>query len=272
MQLLATLNSCAKINLFLRVVGKREDGYHLLQSLFASLRLSDTISVHETEGEHQVMVEGAHIEDNIVSKVLEYFDRDFGLKHPLKFMIKKHIPLGAGLGGSSTNAAAAILFMNEYLSLNLSEQSLRNIAVKFGADVPYFCAPQPAIVTGIGEQIDPVSLGINLPILLVYPGFEIASSACYKMGFATLKEALPYESITKEIYYGSNDLEENAVKLYPELASLIQEMQQCKGCVVARMTGSGSAFFGIFENISDLTQARDKFEPRFWTYTEILTI
>lgn len=273
MKPIVNLSSCAKINLFLRIVGKQEDGYHLLQSFFAPLKLSDVISVYETqEDKHIVLVEGAKIEHNIVTNVLDYFDKEFGLKRALKFIIEKRIPISAGLGGSSTNAAAVIMFLNKYLRLNLSKQALLDIAVKFGADVPYFCEPRPAMVTGIGEIINPVILGINLPVLLVYPGFEISSSACYKIGFAKFRPALPYESIVKEIYNGSNDLEENAVRLYPELAILIQKMKQSSGCIAARLTGSGSAFFGIFKDEAMLLSAQREFAQQFWTYSEILAI
>lgn len=265
-------DSLAKINLFLHVVGKRQDGYHLLESLFAPLHLSDTIVISESD-DVSCTVDGADIEDNIVIKAANLLKSDFGIKVGCKIHIAKNIPIGAGLGGGSSNAATVLKMLNALWKLNLTQEQLEKYALKLGADVPFFIGCRPAFLEGVGEKITSVNLGIELPILLINPNVHVSTKEVFQKGFSEFTPNLEAKADQKKlIFTGHNDLYANACLIAPEIKDVIDFLQKQSGIKVARMSGAGSTCFGIFEKSTDVSKARSNIKHNWWSHTDLLAL
>ena len=274
--------SPAKINLFLNVVGKRNDGYHLLESLFIPLKLVDKLSVHLSETlevklkYNKRLVSNKKIDDNIVLRVAEKLKDEFNVTSGAKFIIKKNIPLSAGLGGGSSNAAVALDLLCKLWQIDLSYKEKVDFLTPLGADIPFFIKKVPAIIKGIGEKVFPIIVNKKLFMLLVNPNFAISTEEVYKMGFQNYSVKLKHKSpryIGNLILDGKNDLEANAKKIKPPLTKLLNEIKLKSGCLVARLSGSGATCFGLFEDEEKLESAYKYFEKlNFWVYSEIIDI
>ena len=243
----------AKINRFLHIVGQRKDGYHLLQSVFQLLDLHDDIYltastdglVHRPKGAANVPPE----EDLVVraAKLLqEYTHTNQGCT----IQVEKHIPMGAGLGGGSSDAAATLWGLNELWNLQLSRQELMNLGVKLGADVPFFLFGQNAFVEGIGELLQPISLPESC-FLLVYPKVHIPTVDIFKDPNLTRNH--PTVTISDFIdspnldQFGNNDCEEVVIQKYQEVAAVLNWLRQQAPQSSPRMSGSGSSVFVALE-------------------------
>ncbi len=272
-------DSPAKINLFLHVVGKRQDGFHLLESLFAPLHLSDTIVVSEYD-DVSCTVDGADIEDNIVIKAANLLKTDFRIKIGCKIHIAKNIPIGAGLGGGSSNAATVLKMLNELWKLNLTYNQLEKYAIKLGADVPFFIGCKTAFLEGIGEKITPMTLGVELPILLINPNLHVSTKEVFQRGFSEfsiscrgLTTISSLESNLKcLITEGHNDLYDNACEIAPQIKDVIKFLKNQKGVKIARMSGAGSTCFGVFENIKSLHNVQNQVPKNWWSHADLLAL
>ena len=184
MQLLAP----AKINLFLQVVGRREDGYHLLHSLFCCVGLYDTLDISLTEAENRILCDSKLVpadERNLALKAALVFNGALSRKTSrapsnVSIRLTKNIPVGAGLGGGSSDAAAVLLGLNQYYDGALSRDQLGELALGLGVDVPFFIHRHPSLVSGIGEHITPCPGVPPLGVVLIYPGFGISTSEVFK--------------------------------------------------------------------------------------------
>jgi len=260
--------SPAKINLFLHVVGRREDGFHLLESLFAPLQLADTITITESEV-ISCTVDGAEITDNIVVKAAELLRNDFGISEGCKIHITKKIPIGAGLGGGSSNAATVLKMLNDFWALELSQEQLEGYAIKLGADVPFFIRCKPAFLQGIGEKITPVKLGIELPILLINPNIHVSTKEVFQKGFSKYTPELDQNAdMQKLVFEGHNDLYENACAIAPEVSEVIEFLQKQPGIKFARMSGAGSTCFGVFDRTESVYNAQKQVPKNWWSYVD----
>lgn len=245
----------AKLNTFLLVVGKRQDGYHLLQSHFALLDLHDTMLIEEAEA-FEIITPGTAIETNICTRVYQYFKQLKPNLPNLKITIHKNIPMGGGLGGGSSNAASLIKHINKHYNFMLTQDQLIDIALKFGADVPFFIGAQNAIVEGIGEIIKPIDFGLKLHLLLVNPGAEVSTSSVFKRGFTGYSNKVTdLHELETMVINGKNDLEANAIAEAPQIFSTLQLLRDFEGCLSARMSGSGASCFALFNNPEYLKQA-----------------
>jgi 4-diphosphocytidyl-2-C-methyl-D-erythritol kinase len=296
-----TYFSPAKLNLFLNITGKVQDGirkgYHLIESLFTTVpNLEDEITVEETEGDYSIVImqnaQGEEIGNygqnntayKAIVKMRQTFTHHAGAH--VKVTIKKHIPNGAGLGGSSTNAGTVIKVLAEmwslehYFSPKELGQIFSEIGFSIGADVPYFLNPRTALVCGIGEIIQPLKqrLGMHLHTLIIYPGFELSSMAVYKVAPITtfsLPIANGIEVIREQVLYGRNQLCDNATLLAPQISTLLNDLGTQAKCLVARMSGSGSACFAFFEDAASLQNAADFFkhkQPTYFVYSTLLSL
>jgi len=257
--------SPAKVNLYLRVLAKRSDGYHDIQTLMQKISLSDEMIFSPIE--HGIVIDCPDSilpenEDNIVYKaayaLLSHIDRPTGIH----ITIRKKIPIAAGLGGGSSNAATTLITLNEMMRFPFTIDDLMKIGSRIGADVPFFIFGNTAWATGIGDQL---SIAENIPPLwfvLINPSFEISTAMVYeKLNFRLTKEMLEYrsfppysyslEDIAKGLY---NDLEKVAFNLYPELRHL-KELLIEEGAHGALMSGSGPTVFGIFTEEDKAAQA-----------------
>jgi 4-diphosphocytidyl-2-C-methyl-D-erythritol kinase len=256
----------AKINLFLRVVGRRPDGYHQLDSIFLPVLLADEVRLElRTPAERSVRLicDAPALGDeasNLASRAARAFLDEFKIDASVLIQLEKRIPVGAGLGGGSSDAGAVLRMMSRLARIDAPTQ-LATIAVKLGADVPFFLDPKPARVGGIGEVIEPLAGFPSIPLVLAIPSFGIATASVFKgltpqdwSGRAPESDvaAASRGEITQAI--AVNDLAVVAEREHREVGEL-RTLLNSLGARAAQMTGSGSAVFGVFASTADAERA-----------------
>lgn len=259
--------SPAKINLFLHITGKRPDGYHDLVTLMCCIGLYDTVALKIGAPKTVLSCSDPIVPQDETNLAFRAADRFYNYlsRHPEKkcehveIHIDKRIPVSAGLGGGSSNAAAVLLGLNRYYGHPFTQAELLDMGHSIGADVPFFIFHHPAIASGIGERLEPYSGLQSYHILLVHPGFEVSTAAVYNnldLGLTNCKKKLKKFLLKNRTFNAAdhlcNDLETVTVKKYPEIA-LVKESLMHQGASGALMSGSGPAVFGLF---SDAIQAR----------------
>ncbi|OQX61028.1 MAG: 4-(cytidine 5'-diphospho)-2-C-methyl-D-erythritol kinase [Desulfococcus sp. 4484_241] len=251
--------SPAKINLFLHVTGKRKDGYHELFSLMCPVSVFDEITL-EIKKKEGITTKCDHSdvpsdESNLAHRAAALFFETTGIKSGLSITIKKNIPVCAGLGGGSSNAASVLLHLNKHFKNPVSTKDLIRLGASIGADIPFFLYGKPAIATGIGDLLTPYSMIPNAPIVLVRPAISISTAKVYKSYNLTLtnnEKNSTVLSFTKEsrldfAKHLVNDLEKVTALIYPEIGEAKKELMRL-GAIGALMSGSGPTVFGIFQD------------------------
>jgi len=265
-----TLLSPAKLNLGLKVLGRRPDGYHLLESLFWPITLHDQIALKRGAGGKLTAVwdeaaprKGPKIpagSDNILGKILAAHSSFTEEIH-----LKKRIPMGAGLGGGSSNAGTLLKHLAEVLQL--PAEQIEQEALKLGADVPYFLNPKPAWVTGVGELRRPLEIDSSLydaHFFLVFPPFECETKSIFgrykELGqpfSSTRVEAVPQriglDNLAHVTSRGQNDLLPAAAALHPLLDEIIKLLAGTDP-ILSGLSGSGSTCYSVYENLSVLEE------------------
>lgn len=248
---MATYRSPAKINLFLRILGKRPDGYHELASLFQAISLFDEISVTQSTQDH-FSCSLSHLamdERNLVCKALRLFREQTGLKMPVNIHLHKNIPMEAGLGGGSSNAATTLWALNELFGKPASLEQLKQWAGTLGSDVAFFLSEGTAYCTGRGEILQELSPLKAQTLWLVKPSEGLSTPAVYKQFNAS--ETEPREPLAALDLWKNgrgecfNDLERPAFQLMPTLEALKKQMQQAGNRVL--LSGSGTSLFCLGE-------------------------
>ena len=243
----------SKINLGLRILRKRPDGYHDISSLFLPIPLHDALEVVEA-GEFTFNASGLPIpgkqDDNLCIKAYELLKAKYGLP-PVSIHLHKVIPMGGGLGGGSSDAAFLLKMLNEKFRLELPDASLVDYASRIGSDCPFFIRNKTAIASGTGVSLQPVDFSLSgFHLLLLFPGVHVGTKEAY----AGVKPQAPKENI-EEILSSPmatwknrliNDFEGSIFPRYPLLADLKDKLYR-HGAAYASMTGSGSTLYGIFE-------------------------
>ncbi len=246
----------AKLNLFLHVTGRRADGYHTLESLFALIDLADTVELVDRE-------DGAISRDIAVPGVSERDDLTLRAAHALRdavaenrgasIRVTKRIPSGAGLGGGSSDAASVLLGLNRLWSLGLSRVTLMRIGVRLGADVPFFLGGGAALARGIGDALTPLSIPAFW-VALAMPRVHVSTAAMFASG--ELTRSVP--SAKMDVFsegYGCNDLEGAAGAQFPQVREAVLALRRASP--LARMTGSGACVFAPFVTEPDARKALD---------------
>jgi 4-diphosphocytidyl-2-C-methyl-D-erythritol kinase len=262
----------AKINLFLKITGKRDDGYHELESLFAFLDLADELQVKKSE-QFKLEISGEFAEfidlkNNLFTEILDFFASEFFVTKNLHIKIIKNIPVAAGLGGGSSNAAFFIKALNQIFSLNLSKKNLQKIALKFGSDIPFFFEEQASLVKGRGEVIENLSQQFEpIPALLINPKIALSTAEVFSKFDGIFSEKKFSDNIIKENVFEliknfSNDLEKPAISRLPVISEIINQLKNC-GAEIAKMSGSGASCFGIFGDEKRLELALEFFNKNF---------
>ena len=261
----------AKINLWLEVIRKREDGYHDLSSLMLPVGIYDTLELESCERL------GIHLEctnpdvpadaSNLAWRAAEAFWGAVGVGGGVHIRIRKQIPVAAGLGGGSADAAAVLLALNRMHGNGLAADRLVALAHSLGADVPFFLYQRPALATGIGERLDPVEGLPDYPLVLVKPPLEVSTRWVYQSLKLTRGEsrirlrtllARPWQLL--EVM--ENDLESVTLTQYPALDQ-IKQWFIGKGAVGALMSGSGPTVFGVFRQRSEAAEIGVQAEKRW---------
>jgi len=236
----------AKLNLVLRVVGRRDDGYHLLQTLMCAVDLADELHLREAEG-ISLRVEGLEIPpgEDLVLRAVRLLAERTGMGKGVHVRLVKRIPAGAGLGGGSSDAAAALAGLNRLWGLGLSRAELQEIGLELGADVPFFFSDSPAWAEGVGEKLTPANVPLPAAFLILVPPFPCPTPAVYRL-YDEL--GIPFSCPVRlegEPPGWENDLWPAAVRLRPELGRLRARLEAQNSLGVG-MTGSGSALFCAF--------------------------
>jgi 4-diphosphocytidyl-2-C-methyl-D-erythritol kinase len=265
---LLTLVSPAKVNLFLHVTGKRPDGYHTLVSLMCPIGLRDTLHLAITGSRIRVNCGHPYVpedQSNLAHVAAERFFRRLASQRNTRqrgvtITIDKHIPVAAGLGGGSSNAAAVLIGLNRCFDAPFSAPQLVEMGLAIGADVPFFLYGKPALATGIGERLRPYPQLRPYSVLVIYPGIRISTAEVYKnLDLALtnckkkLKDILLKHRAFDAALHSCNDLESVTLPAFPEVRAAKSALLQ-QGAEGALMSGSGSAVFGLF---TDPDKARD---------------
>jgi 4-diphosphocytidyl-2-C-methyl-D-erythritol kinase len=255
-----TVLAPAKVNLYLRIVGRRLDGYHLLNSLMVPVNLFDevTIAASKSQPEIAVTCDDPTLpgdETNLAYKAAVLLCRETGTRAKISIALHKRIPVGAGLGGGSSDAAAVLKGLNLLLSLRLSEDRLCSLAAQLGADVPFFIPCRPAKGEGIGEILTAVPLLPSRWLVIVVPPFGVSTPWAYRRFDELSLPKTPPTLVdsqrpanrwpSPELFV--NDLERAALPEYPQIGRIKDHLLRL-GAEGALMSGSGSAVFAVFQS------------------------
>ncbi len=256
--------SPAKINLFLNVTGKRPDGYHNLNTLMCCITLYDTIDLDFHENKIRVTCDHPLVpedESNLVFKAAELFFENSGKQGGVGINIKKAIPVGAGLGGGSSNAASVLLNLNHHYGSPFNAEELGKLGLAIGADVPFFIFGKPAIATGIGEKLRAYKFLKPFYVLLINPGFSVSTAEVYKnlnLGLTKCEKKfkrIPFNGVSIDILdFLCNDLESVTADMYPDINKL-KLLLIDHGAEGALMSGSGPTVFGLFSDAEKIKKA-----------------
>ena len=277
-----------KVNLTLEVTGRREDGYHLLQSLVVFPEGGDQLEISASD-DLILRVDGpfgggvpADV-NNLVLKVAMYLRDKYNVPEGAALKLKKNLPIASGIGGGSADAAAALRGLNRFWNLGLSDRELEKIGLQFGADIPVCVRSLACFMEGIGDQL---SLPVQVPgmtILLINPGVSVSTPSIfselnYPMGSQKGGAELPenFSNIREFLGYASghcNDLQPPAIFLVPEIADVLDSFSEIETCLFYRMSGSGATCFGLFRCLEEASAAAATISskhPDWWVFTASL--
>jgi 4-diphosphocytidyl-2-C-methyl-D-erythritol kinase len=279
----------AKINLYLRIVGRRDDGYHLLDTLVAFAGLADRVAVDaaddlslEIDGPFAAPLAAEAMADNLVMRAARTLASTLGIAPRAHLRLTKNIPVGGGLGGGSADAAAVLRALCTLWQADLSEHDLADVALRLGADVPMCLAGRAACVSGIGERIGPA---LRLPacgLLLVHPRILLPTAAVFRAAGARppWSPSLPVTKLPDTVAglagmlaVRGNDLTDAAVSLVPAIGAVLARLRATTGCRHAAMSGSGAACFALYDDVVLADAARldvAQAQPQWWTDAGVL--
>jgi len=270
------LRSLAKINLDLRVLNKRADGFHELRTVFQTISLADTIDIEYDRARRTALAieDRLKIPDNLVLRAAEATLDAMKITARIRFRLKKAIPMGGGLGGGSSNAAAVLLALPVLTGRQLPLHKLISLGSKLGSDVPFFLTGGTALATGRGTEIHELPEIASEPVLVISPGLHVATGAAYQAlgrGLTSLalsrkinnfqgfvRTLVETRSASAASAFSANDFEQVVFGQYPQLRTLAGKVRKTADAV--RMTGSGSALFGIYGSAAERDLARKVLE------------
>lgn len=237
------LRPWAKINLFLRILGRRSDGYHEIRTLIHPIALFDELIFNQIEDGLVVNCKEVDLPDNLVTKAAQLFFNKIGESPRVEIGLLKRIPIGGGLGGGSSDAASTLLGLNQLYGYPLNEDAIYKICLELGMDVPFFLEQRAALCSGRGEVIERRYDNIKFWCVLVNPGKILSTKEVYK----SLNLALTGLKTEDNISHFSNDLESSAIRLCPEIGD-IKELLKKAGAVNNFVCGSGSTVCGLVDD------------------------
>lgn len=264
----AFLHAPAKINLFLHITGRRQDGYHLIESLFVFTKQGDLLRFHnddqltlDVSGPFSGELEATKAEDNLVVRAAKALAQRAGVDCNVRIELEKNLPVASGIGGGSADAAAVLVGLNQYWNLGLDEQELCSIGQALGADVPACISSTPVFVKGIGEQLSTVSAPLNAGIVVVNPLKPVSTARMFESfsDFRRNNELPPFEaplSSTDKVIEDwnalnlltTNSLQEPAEFICPEIGQIIKYLRNNSQAEMVRMSGSGASVFGLYHD------------------------
>ena len=232
----------AKLNLFLHVLSRRADGYHELQTVFRLIDRSDRVGI-APRSDGKIAFDGPYGENNLVVRAAKLLKTETSVRHGCDLALEKKIPVGGGLGGGSSDAATALRVLNRLWKTALDTSELMQIALRLGADVPFFLLGRNAIGEGIGERLVPIELPPAWYLVLV-PQVSVSTKETFASALTSQAKRLKIPPFLSG--QGQNDLEPVVTARYPEVAAQLAWLRQHR--TQARMTGSGACVFAEFES------------------------
>lgn len=250
------IKSSAKINIGLNIVKKRDDGFHNLETIFYPINLSDEIRFEKSDkfsfnsNDDNLNKE----KTNLIIKAKESLEKHFNIHIPVKVFLDKHIPIGAGLGGGSSNAASTLLALSKVFNLEIDRETIIKLALSLGSDVPFFINPVASFAESRGEILTPINFKVDKYLLIVNPGIHIAT----KWAFGLIKPIQPEQSlksiikkddisINEIMKMASNDFEKIVFEKFPEIKEIRNKMLEF-GANYSMMTGTGSTVWAMFDD------------------------
>lgn len=277
-RLIETADAPAKLNLFLHVTGRRADGYHLLDSLVAFADIGDRISAKQADslslsitGRFSGALTGEA--DNLVLRAARLLAEEAGRTPAAALTLEKNLPVAAGIGGGSADAAATLRALVRLWDLEIPPDRLMALGLRLGADVPACLLGQPCRLSGIGETLSPLPSLPALPVLLVNPGVPLSTPAVFRArdgGFGAAAPAiLPAEPVALLDFLRAqrNDLTEAALSLVPQIGTALDRLESLPGCLLARLSGSGPTCFALMhdtESAETGAAALQTAQPGWW--------
>jgi 4-diphosphocytidyl-2-C-methyl-D-erythritol kinase len=257
--------SPANINLFLNVLKKRQDGFHEIASLMQAVNLRDEIEIERIPQGIKVVCNNPTVasdESNLAYRAAQLFLQATKVKSGVKIRIKKRIPVAAGLGGGSSDAASVLVGLNRLFATDISNRRWQGLAGKLGSDVPFFLSSGSTLATGRGEKLKTLSLPLNYWLVLVNPGFTVSTKWSYSRVKPKAMKQITYfrgkrPSFTRmleTIRANGNDLTAGVIRKFPEVKRIIEGLGK-SGALYAAMSGSGPTVFGIFKDKSSASAA-----------------
>jgi len=270
-------NSNAKVNIGLKILNQRHDGYHDIATIFQEIDLFDIINISKKAEDcnfHSNVTWLKNDNDNLCIIAYEIMKNNFDIGG-IEIDLKKNIPRGSGLGGGSSNAANVLKGISLLYNLKISDNELEKVAVEIGADVPFFIRGSAQFGEGVGDRLTPFKKKINGKYLIIIPDIEIDTSWAYskfKNNLDSSFSSTNFASLSNEKTIGldrlkffENDFESIVVPTYPEIGK-IKKALLAQGAKFASLSGSGSTVFGIFNDDVNLNNAFSYFSPKYKTF------
>lgn len=271
------LKSRAKVNLSIDVLGKREDGYHLVEMIMQTIDLYDKLKITEIE-ENSILIKSNSLdiplnEDNIMYKAVKLLKNQFNIEKGIEISIEKNIPVAAGMAGGSSNAAAVLVGLNKLWNLGLSENELKDIGLKLGADVPFCITGGSALAEGIGEELTNIKgLPEDLNILVCKPNIFVSTKEVYQsLNMDKVKRRPQNKELIDALQKEDvKFISENMVNVLEEVTSLkYSEIGQIEDIMIknkalgSMMSGSGPTVFGLFDNKDCAIKAKEDLQAKY---------
>jgi 4-diphosphocytidyl-2-C-methyl-D-erythritol kinase len=270
----------AKINLHLHVVGRRPDGYHLLDSLVVFAGAADRLTVEPSEalslavtGPFAAGLDGEA--DNLVLRAARALAAHADVPATGRLVLEKNLPVASGIGGGSADAAATLRLLSRFWGVDARQEALAAIAARLGADVPVCLAGRAAVMSGIGEILAPAPPLPLAGMVLVNLGIAVSTPAVFRAREGGFSPAVTWpargwtdaESLAADLRATGNDLEPPALRLAPPIADSLEALRRAPGCLLARMSGSGATCFGLFADADAARRAASYLDhPGWWVW------
>lgn len=259
-----SLNAPAKINWFLAIVSKRDDGYHNIISTMQYVDLFDKLSFEDAERIELISDLNVPVEENLVYKAAVLIKNYSSYKRGVRIILKKEIPVAAGLGGGSSDAASTLIGLNRLWGLKLNNEDLMRLASEIGSDVPFFIGGPFSLVEGRGERVNNLRIRSSLVMLIVKPDVSISTSWAYSaykseltknhLDITLFCQTLDKKDYTSLQYMIFNDLEKPVIKKYHVIEKIKKKLMK-NSAVISSMSGSGPAVFGVFKSVDEAVRA-----------------
>lgn len=274
-----SLCAYAKINIHLKVLAKRVDGFHNLESIFQRISIADYLSITQSSDSHSCTVESPLLSlpaDNTLTKAWKVFKDAAGISTGIRVRLIKNLPAGSGLGAGSSDAAALLKVVNELFAMPLTDSELIDLALQVGSDVPFFLREAAGIVSGRGEVFEPIQSRTDCFGILIWPDVQSSTKEAYSLldkqkGMLSGEyEAWGYEKLIKQYHdpLGKwcfvNDFQPVLEQRYPVIGRVRNELCE-QGAEFAQMSGSGSAVFGLFSS-ENLMASAFKVLAKRWSW------